>query len=274
MTPRGAGGCGAACPARGRRGARGAGRRRRRAATRGARCAESTSVCAPCGAVERWPWPPLAGSRGARSPPAREHGLRGEERPWRGLPRDARTLTRTRRRGARPARAAARGRPAAAAGAEGALLPGARALQPPRGLHAARHLGVGGGRRGGGSGRAGTPHGLEGAVGLVLLWLGCFWFFLRLAGRRGGGSDLAHRYFRGLLPPSLGCQERRRLDRAGDSLGVPLRPPGGAVARRGGAGVCKCCALAFSPTPACFQAAGAGPCRPAATVNRAWMLFT
>lgn len=34
--------------------------------------------------------------------------------------------------------------------------------------------------------------------------------------------------------------------------------PGGAVARRGGAGVCKCCALASSPSPA-SQAAGVGP---------------
>lgn len=57
------------------------------------------------------------------------------------------------------------------------------------------------------------------------------------------------------------------------SPGRPARPPGGEL--RGGAGcVCKCCALAFPPPPPASRVLAWVLRRPAATVNRAWMLFT
>lgn len=112
---------------------------------------------------------------------------------------------------------------------------------------------------------------------MLLGWFCCGWdvfgFFSSPAGRAGG--DLAQRHFRGLPLALAGVSRPAQVERGrGETPGVPLRPPGGAVARRGGAGVCKCCALAFPPPPPASRQLAWVPCRPAATVNRAWMLFT
>lgn len=247
---------------------------------RGAPCAECLRPCArPCGAVERWPgrsWPGLAASEPATRPPGGT-GSRGPRRAVPARPAATRAHAHAAAGLGRLGGRAGGGPRAGRAGAEGAPLSGAGRL-PAAAAGDRTQLATSGwaaaaGRRGGGTERAGTPHSrtdLEGIAGLGLLCLGCV-FFLRV----GGGGDLAHRHLRGFPLALAGVSGATQVGQGrGETPGAPLRSPGGPAARRGGAGMCKCCALAFPPPPPASRQLAWVPRRPAATVNRAWMLFT
>lgn len=180
--------------------------------------------------------PLLAGSRGS-SPPAREHGKPRARRAVLARPAATRAPSHAH---AAAGLAGLGGRAGAAGrrrlGAEGAPLPGARpAASAGDCTQLATSVGAAG-RRGGRLGAGLGPRtDLEGVAGLVLLWLGCFWFF-RPAGRRGG-ERLLIGISRGLPLASLPVLQRRRLNRgAGSTPGVPGSGPwrGSGAEGRGG----------------------------------------
>lgn len=274
--PGGAGGGGGGGPGAGGDGAGGgpgACGRRVAAALRAAECLR------PCAR----PAPPWSVGCGRRSPAGGAGSGGGDERHWRGW-RGACTRTHAAGLGgSAPARGAGRGRARRWRGRRVSHCPVPASLQPPGAPHASRHLGVGSGA--GARGGPGAPHSgadLERVAGLGLLLLGCFSSCGLRAGerRRGWGAGGGPTSPTGISAVSLGpgWDVRHRAECSGRGCrrppGARLRPLEGSGAEGRGGRVCKCCALAFPLPPPPSRVLAWVPRGPAATVNRAWMLFT
>lgn len=133
------------------------------------------------------------------------------------------------------------------------------------GPHTVRHLGVGDGARGRrrGAGRASAlPDRLRGCcrAGFVVV-------SARVCSSRGVAGRPRPWAFPRFCAALVGVSVATR-----GAPGARLGPPEGIGAE--GRGVCKCCALAFPPPPPASRVLAWVLRRPAATVNRAWMLFT
>lgn len=111
---------------------------------------------------------------------------------------------------------------------------------------------------------------------MLLAWVCCCGVFFFLRGR--GGRPRPGAFPRFPLGPSWDVRHRAEGTWARVAPGRPAPAPrrGSGAEGRGGVCVCvcKCCALAFFLPPLSSSVLARVPRGPAATVNRAWMLFT